>query len=310
MLKWLIAGAAILYGGFVVLLYAAQRRLQYFPDRQRTSPRAVDLPEAEEVVLDTADGERVIVWHVPPRPGRPVFLYFHGNGGSLRWRDERFRALIADGSGLVALSYRGYGGSSGQPTETGLIEDAAAAYAFAAARYPAERIVLWGESLGSALAVAIAAEKPVGYLVLEAPFTSAVDVGAQHYRFVPVRLFMKDQFSAWPRAHDHARSHRRRRGRRSCRGRSVTPGQAQSARGIGRRASRFAQERSDLRVGKVSAPVLVVQGKNDTTVPLTLGERLYGLIRGPKQFVRIAGSGHNDLGDRAVAAAKQFIAEQ
>ena len=154
MLKWLIAGAVILYGGFVVLLYAAQRRLQYFPDRQRTSPRAVDLPEAEEVVLDTADGERVIVWHVPPRPGRPVFLYFHGNGGSLRWRDERFRALIADGSGLVALSYRGYGGSSGQPTETGLIEDAAAAYAFAAARYPAERIVLWGESLGSALAVA------------------------------------------------------------------------------------------------------------------------------------------------------------
>jgi uncharacterized protein len=70
------------------------------------------------------------------------------------------------------------------------------------------------------------------------------------------------------------------------------------------------QFRSDLRVGKVSAPVLVVQGENDTTVPLTLGERLYGLIRGPKRFVRIAGSGHNDLGDRAVAAAKQFIAEQ
>ena len=98
-------------------------------------------------MLDTADGERVIVWHVPPREGRPVFLYFHGNGGSLRWRDERFRAVIADGSGLVALSYRGYGGSSGRPTETGLVEDAAAAYAFAVAQYPAERIVLWGESL-------------------------------------------------------------------------------------------------------------------------------------------------------------------
>jgi hypothetical protein len=58
--------------------------------------------EAEEAVLDTADGERVIVWHVPPREKQPVFLYFHGNGGSLRWRDERFRALISDGSGLVA----------------------------------------------------------------------------------------------------------------------------------------------------------------------------------------------------------------
>ena len=75
-----------------------------------------------------------------PREGGPVFLYFQGNGDSLRWRDERFRALIADG--LVGLSYRGYGGSSGRPTETGLLADAAVAYAFAIARYPAERIVL------------------------------------------------------------------------------------------------------------------------------------------------------------------------
>jgi hypothetical protein len=69
------------------------------------------------VVLDTADGEHVIVWHVPPRNGQPVFVYFHGNGGSLRWREERFHDLSDDGSGLVALSYRGYGGSSGRPTE-------------------------------------------------------------------------------------------------------------------------------------------------------------------------------------------------
>jgi uncharacterized protein len=261
MLKWLIA-VIVLYGGFVELLYVAQRSLQYFPERRRTAPRAIGLPEAEEAVLDTADGERVIVWHVPPRERRPVFLYFHGNGGSLRWRDERFRALITDGSGLVALSYRGYGGSSGRPTETGLVEDAAAAYAFAVARYPAERIVLWGESLGSALALALAAEKPVGSLVLEAPFTSAADVGARQYWFVPVRLFMKDQF------------------------------------------------RSDLRASKVMAPVLVVHGDNDAVVPITLGERLYGLIQAPKRFVRVAGGGHNDLGARAVAAAKRFISEQ
>jgi hypothetical protein len=141
MWKWLFA-AVVLYGGFVALLYVAQRSLQYFPERRRTAPSAVGLPEAEEAVLDTADGERVIVWHVPRREGQPIFLYFHGNGGSLRWRVERFRALIADGSGLIALSYRGYGGSSGRPTERGLVEDAAAAYAFAIARYPAERIIL------------------------------------------------------------------------------------------------------------------------------------------------------------------------
>jgi hypothetical protein len=145
MMKWIIAAVAA-YGGVVALLYVAQRSLQYFPERRRTAPQAVGLPEAEEVVLDTADGERVIVWHVPPREKHLIFLYFHGNGGSLRRRDERFRALISDSSGLIALSYRGYGGSTGRPTEKGLLADAAAAYAFAIARYPAERIVLWQQS--------------------------------------------------------------------------------------------------------------------------------------------------------------------
>jgi fermentation-respiration switch protein FrsA (DUF1100 family) len=199
MMKWIIA-AVVCYGGTVALLYVGQRSLQYFPERRRTAPQAIGLPEAEEAVLDTADGERVIVWHMPPREKRPIFLYFHGNGGSLRLRDERFRALISDGSGLIALSYRGYGGSTGRPTEKGILVDAAAAYAFAIARYSAERIVLWGESLGSAVAIALAADKPVGRIVLEAPFTSAADVGARHYRFVPVRLFMKDQFRSDLRA--------------------------------------------------------------------------------------------------------------
>jgi len=115
--------------------------------------------------------------------------------------------------------------------------------------------------LGSALAIALAAEKPAGRVVLEAPFTSAADVGAMHCWFVPVRIMMKDQF------------------------------------------------RSDLRAGKVTAPVLVVHGENDAVVPLTLSERLYGLIQAPKRFARIAGGGHDDLVARAVAAAKQFIAE-
>jgi uncharacterized protein len=260
MMKWIIA-AVVFYGGIVALLYMAQRSLQYFPERRRTDPRAAGLPEAEEAVLDTADGEQVIVWHVPPREEQPVFLYFHGNGGSLRWRDERFRAITADGSGLIALSYRGYGGSSGRPTEKGLLADAAAAYEFAIARYSTERMILWGESLGSAVAIALAADNPIGRLVLEAPFTSAVDVGAQHYWFIPVRLFMKDQF------------------------------------------------RSDLVAGKITAPVLVVHGEDDCVVPLTLGKRLYALIRSPKRFVTIARAGHSDLGDRAVVAAKQFVSK-
>ena len=182
------------YCGLLLLVYLGQRALQYFPERARTPPAAAGLPEAEEVVLDASDGERVIVWHIPPRGEKPVVLYFHGNGGSLRFRVDRFRALAADGTGLIALSYRGYGGSSGRPTEKGLIDDALAAYAFAAARYPASRLALWGESLGTGVAVALAAQKPVGRIVLESPFTSIADIAAQIYWFFPVRLLIKDSF--------------------------------------------------------------------------------------------------------------------
>src|SRR5215813_3746076 len=260
-LRTIMLYVAVFYVGLVALMYVAQRSLMYFPERVRTAPAAAGFPGAEEIVLDSADGERVIAWHVAPRGDRPVVLYFHGNGGALRYRVDRFRALTADGTGLVALSYRGYGGSSGTPTETGLINDALAAYAFTRARYPAERIVLWGESLGTGVAVALAAQQPVGHLILQSPFTSAADVGAHRYWFVPVGLLMKDQF------------------------------------------------RSDLRIGKVTAPVLVLHGDRDNIVPMALAERLYGLINAPKRFVRFAGIGHNDLGAEAVEAAKQFLGE-
>jgi fermentation-respiration switch protein FrsA (DUF1100 family) len=194
LLKSILIIAVLGYVALAALLYFAQRALMYFPERFRTAPAAAGLPQASEVVLDTKDGEKVIVWHVPPRGDKSVVLYFHGNGGALSYRAERFRDLIADGTGLVALSYRGYGGSSGRPSEAGLIEDARAAYEFTAARYAPERIAAWGESLGSAVAIALATEKPVGRLLLESPFTSAVDVASALYPFVPVRLLMKDQF--------------------------------------------------------------------------------------------------------------------
>jgi len=194
MLKWSLIVIVVGYGAIVALAYFAQRSLMYFPDRPRTAPAAAGLPQAEEIELATSDGERVIVWHVAPRGERPVVLYFHGNGGSLAWRADRFRRIVADGTGLVALSYRGYAGSTGRPSEAGLLQDAQAAYAFATAHYAAERLVVYGESLGTGVAVALAAEHKVAKVILEAPFTSAVDVGAAAYPFLPVRLLMHDTF--------------------------------------------------------------------------------------------------------------------
>jgi fermentation-respiration switch protein FrsA (DUF1100 family) len=181
------------YVGLVALMYAAQRSLMYFPDPQRVPPRQAGLPQASEVALVSDDGTRLIAWHVPPRGARPVIIYLHGNGGALRHRVPRFAALIEGGYGLLALSYRGYGGSSGSPSERGLIADAKTAYDFVVARH-AGTPVLWGESLGSGVAVALAAELAVTALVLEAPFTSTADLAFASYPFIPVRLLMKDQF--------------------------------------------------------------------------------------------------------------------
>src|SRR6266480_2416383 len=108
-LKWILLAGFVGYAGLLGLMYFAQRSLMYFPERVRTAPAAAGLPEAEEISLQTEDGEKIIAWHVPPRGEKPVVLYFHGNGGALSWRADRFRALIADGTGLVALSYRGFG---------------------------------------------------------------------------------------------------------------------------------------------------------------------------------------------------------
>jgi fermentation-respiration switch protein FrsA (DUF1100 family) len=178
----------------VVLLLVQRSFLFPVPTATRTTPQAAGFPEAEEHVLATADGEKVIVWHVPARPGHPVVLCFHGNGDFLAGFFGRFRELIADGTGVIALSYRGYAGSSGQPSERGLLLDAAAAYAFATARYSADKIVVWGFSLGTGVAVAIAAEQPVGKLILEAPYTSIADVAASAFPIFPVRLVIKDPF--------------------------------------------------------------------------------------------------------------------
>jgi fermentation-respiration switch protein FrsA (DUF1100 family) len=194
-LKWLLIVVSVAYACGLAVLFLVQRSFLFpVPTVVRTSPQEAGFPEAEEHVLATADGEKVIVWHVAAKPGHPVILYFHGNGDFLAGFFGRFRDLIAEGTGVVALSYRGYAGSSGQPSERGLLQDADAAYAFTTARYGGDKIVVWGFSLGTGVAVALAAEHRIAKLILEAPYTSIVDVAGSIFWFMPVRLLMRDQF--------------------------------------------------------------------------------------------------------------------
>src|SRR5882757_8646041 len=108
-LKWLLIVVSVAYACALAVLFFVQRSFLFpIPTAVRTTPQAAGFPEAEEHVLTAADGEKVIVWHVPAKPGRPVILYFHGNGDFLAGFFGRFSDLIADGTGVVALSYRGY----------------------------------------------------------------------------------------------------------------------------------------------------------------------------------------------------------
>jgi hypothetical protein len=192
-IRWLLFGGVGTYALVLGVLYVGQRSLLYHPIALRISPVEAGLPEAQEVVLTTSDGEKLIAWHVPPRGDKPVVIYFHGNAEIVPWRAKRHRATVADGTGLLALNFRGYGGSTGTPTEDGLHRDALAAYEFAVDRYQPQRIVLWGHSLGTGVAVRLASEKPVGKLILEAPYSSTVDVATSLFPYIPVRWLMKDQ---------------------------------------------------------------------------------------------------------------------
>ncbi len=110
----------------VVTVY--QRKLLYFPNRVDVAPATAGLPQARVLKLKTADGETLVAWHIAPAAGKPLILYFHGNGGGLELRNERFQALTQTGFGLLAMEYRGYGASSGSPSEEGLHRDADTGY--------------------------------------------------------------------------------------------------------------------------------------------------------------------------------------
>jgi uncharacterized protein len=193
----LALAALCLYGLIGLAAYLGQRRLMYFPDRTRTLPAQTGLIGVEERVLKTPDGERIIAWYGKAQPGQPTILYFHGNAGSLAARAPRVERFMGQGWGVYMMSYRGYSGGSGSPSEVANVADARLAYgALVLEGVEPSSIILYGESLGSGVAVRIATERQVAGLVLEAPYTSIVDVAASAYPFLPVRHLIIDRYES------------------------------------------------------------------------------------------------------------------
>lgn len=239
----LVCFALIVQFGAEVL----QRKLLYFPDTRRTTPAEVGLSDVVERAIATAPGQEVLVWQGQARAGFPTILYFHGNAGSFANRYERIRKYLAEGYGVVMMTYRGFGGSTGTPSEAANVADAKAVYEWLRGEnIPAGQIVLYGESLGTGVAMQVAAEKSVGAVILDAPYTSIVDLATLHYPWLPVRLLMTDRYESSPLAK------------------------------------------------RITVPVLIVHGTEDTIIPVAMGKELAAAIHGPVQLALIEGAGHSD----------------
>ena len=203
MLYALLGSALAAYGVLVGGLYVFQRHLLYFPDVARPELGHLDALGVREITLNTADGLSPLSWYLPPRDGRPVIAYFHGNGGHIGYRAGRLRKFARKGYGVLMTEYRGYGGNPGTPTEPGLIADGAAALDFLGGEeITPNRLVIYGESLGSGVAVPLAAKREVAGLILEAPFTSVAEVAQYHYSFMPASTLVRDRFDSLARIGD------------------------------------------------------------------------------------------------------------
>lgn len=199
-LKLTLATFGVLYATLLSGMYLWQRDLQYFPTHRDPAPQTLDLAGVQRMALATPDGEILVLWTSPARADRPTVLFLHGNGGEIADRADRLAFYQSRGFGVAFLSWRGYGGSTGTPSEAGLLTDAKAAYDHLRSHgVTPDRIVLVGESLGTGPAVQLAAANPVGAVVLEAPYSAAVDIARAAYPWLPVGLLMKDQF----RSRDH-----------------------------------------------------------------------------------------------------------
>jgi len=176
--------------------WVLHRYFLYLPDRKRYTPREVGLPEVKEITFEGRGGVKLIAWYLPARGRKPTLLYFTGNSGSAANRARKIEAIAASGYGVFMLNYRRYGGSGGWPTEANNIADAVAAHEYLQEELGVapRAIVAYGESLGTGVATRLALHRPVRALVLEAPFTSVVDVGRQVWWFLPLRLVMTDQY--------------------------------------------------------------------------------------------------------------------
>jgi fermentation-respiration switch protein FrsA (DUF1100 family) len=293
--RWLRVLRSILVAYLVIVLmfYALQRSLIYFPVCEAIQPHDAGLPRGQVHTVSVAADDELPLhgWLVLAdgctaedrdacdrelAAGRRLVLYFSGNGANRAYRMSEFGVLTGLGMDVLIFDYRGYGDNLGSPSEKLIAADARTAWKYATQdrNVSPDRIILYGESLGGAVATGLAADlceadTPPAGLILRSTFSSLVDAGAYHYPWLPVRLALVDRYPAIDR------------------------------------------------ISQVTCPILQMHGTSDRIMPISLGRRLFeaapehsssGIA---KEFVELSGAGHNDVTvvaqDQLRAAIRHYL---
>jgi fermentation-respiration switch protein FrsA (DUF1100 family) len=203
-IRSIIVIAVSVYVLIVIILWLLQSHLVYFPQREvAMTPDQIGLPY-EEVSFEASDGVRLSGWFIPAEDRRGVVLFCHGNAGNISHRLESILVFNRLSLDVFIFDYRGYGLSEGKPTEPGTYLDAEAAWDYLVENRHADPagIVIFGRSLGGAVASWLAKERTPGALIVESAFTSIPDIGAEAYPFLPVRLMSRFKYSTVDHIHD------------------------------------------------------------------------------------------------------------
>jgi fermentation-respiration switch protein FrsA (DUF1100 family) len=190
----IIAFLSIAYLLVVGVMFIVQRHMIYHPVRHLGVPESYGFIRAKQIELPTDDGHTIKAWYTPPTTRQETIVYFHGNRGNIGNRAHKLIAFAKEGYGVLAVSWRGFGGSTGKPSERGLLKDAHTAIKWL--HIPHEQMILYGESLGSGVAVQMATEYPVSLIMLEAPYASIRGRAQELYPWLPVHYILRDHFDS------------------------------------------------------------------------------------------------------------------
>jgi len=195
MIKYIISAFFIYFLiGLMIFLY--QRKILFNVSGKPNKPEDYGLNTIKELKIQTSDGVDLLAWFSMPKSNLPLLVYFHGNSFDIGERAHRIKRYINNGWGVLLLAWRGYSGNLGKPTEKNLYIDGESAIKWIIdnLNFDYENLIIYGESLGCAVAVELGTRYKFKSIILEAPFTSIPDIALKRYRVYPVKFFVLDKF--------------------------------------------------------------------------------------------------------------------